>query len=68
MTELTVVSTHVNEYLFLDFSDMDPDEPGYDVAEFLVFTQHIQYAKKGSLAYISDYQGRLLNRYEANVL
>ncbi|KAG1777882.1 hypothetical protein EV702DRAFT_968787, partial [Suillus placidus] len=36
---------------------LDPDELGYDIAEFLACTQHIQYVKTGSLAFISDYQG-----------
>ncbi|KAG1819319.1 uncharacterized protein BJ212DRAFT_1268707 [Suillus subaureus] len=30
---------------------------GYDMAEFLVFTQHVQYIKTGKLVFISDYQG-----------
>ncbi|KAI6145646.1 hypothetical protein BKA82DRAFT_4167474 [Pisolithus tinctorius] len=30
---------------------------GYDIVEFLVFTQHIQYCKTGGLSIISDYQG-----------
>ena len=37
---------------------LDEDEQGYDVAEFLAFTQHVQYIKTGKLAFISDYQGR----------
>jgi hypothetical protein len=36
---------------------LDPDELGYDIAEFLACTQHIQYLKTGGLAFISDYQG-----------
>ncbi|KAG2041496.1 hypothetical protein BDR03DRAFT_830386, partial [Suillus americanus] len=36
---------------------LDPDEPGYEIAEFLACTQHIQYVKTGGLAFISDYQG-----------
>jgi hypothetical protein len=36
---------------------LDPDEAGYRIAEFLACTQHIQYAKTGGLAFISDYQG-----------
>jgi len=31
-----------------------------EVAEFLVFTQHVQYAKTGGQVYILDYQGRYL--------
>ena len=34
-----------------------PGEFGYNVAEFLAFSQHVQYIKTGGLAYISDYQG-----------
>ncbi|KAG1847442.1 hypothetical protein C8R48DRAFT_545804, partial [Suillus tomentosus] len=37
---------------------LDPYEVGYEIAEFLACTQHIQYAKTGGLAFISDYQGR----------
>ena len=36
----------------------EPYEPGYDIAQFLAFTQHVQYVKTGGLAYISDYQGK----------
>jgi hypothetical protein len=36
---------------------LDPYEVGYEIAEFLACTQHIQYAKTGGLAFISDYQG-----------
>ncbi|KAG1842048.1 hypothetical protein DFJ58DRAFT_748303 [Suillus subalutaceus] len=36
---------------------LDPDEPGYDFALFLAFTQHVQYVKTGGLVFISDYQG-----------
>ncbi|KIJ10857.1 hypothetical protein PAXINDRAFT_85392, partial [Paxillus involutus ATCC 200175] len=35
----------------------EPHEPGYDIALFLAFTQHVQYLKTSGLAYISDYQG-----------
>jgi hypothetical protein len=34
---------------------IDYDEYGYDLAVFFSFTQHIQYAKTGKLAFISDY-------------
>ena len=34
-----------------------PGEFGYDVAEFLAFSQHVQYVETGGLVYISDYQG-----------
>ncbi|KAF8424003.1 hypothetical protein L210DRAFT_3653609 [Boletus edulis BED1] len=35
------------------FSDPMAD----DIAEFLAFTQHVQYNKTGGLVYVSDYQG-----------
>ncbi|KAI6032478.1 hypothetical protein EDC04DRAFT_2571972, partial [Pisolithus marmoratus] len=38
---------------------MSVDMHGYDIAEFLAFTQHIQYSKTGGLVFISDYQGKL---------
>jgi hypothetical protein len=43
---------------------LDPGEFGYEIAEFLACTQHIQYIKTGGLAFISDYQGM----YHAGVL
>ncbi|KIK37537.1 hypothetical protein CY34DRAFT_15633 [Suillus luteus UH-Slu-Lm8-n1] len=36
---------------------LDPYEVGYEIAAFLACTQHIQYAKTGGLAFISNYQG-----------
>ncbi|KAG2335574.1 hypothetical protein BDR05DRAFT_1006665 [Suillus weaverae] len=36
---------------------LDELDYGYDLAEFFVFTQHVQYVKTGKLAFISDYQG-----------
>ncbi|KAG2112686.1 uncharacterized protein F5147DRAFT_771228 [Suillus discolor] len=36
---------------------LDELDYGYDMAEFFVFTQHVQYVKTGKLAFISDYQG-----------
>jgi hypothetical protein len=36
---------------------LEPEDFGYDIAEFLSFTQHIQYVKTGGLAFISDFQG-----------
>lgn len=36
-----------------------PGDPNYEVAEFLCFTQHVQYVKSKGLAFISDYQGEL---------
>ncbi|KAJ2923679.1 hypothetical protein H1R20_g13414, partial [Candolleomyces eurysporus] len=34
-----------------------PTNPEYPVAEFLCFTQHVQYVETGKLAFVSDYQG-----------
>ena len=34
------------------------DDPEYNIAEFLAFTQHVQYNRTGGMAYISDYQGK----------
>ena len=39
---------------------LEPDEENYDLAEFLVFTQHVQYVKTKGLAYIADYQGSMV--------
>ncbi|KAI6149554.1 hypothetical protein BKA82DRAFT_20948 [Pisolithus tinctorius] len=36
---------------------LDLDEEGYDIVEFLCFTQHVQYIKTKGLVYIADYQG-----------
>jgi hypothetical protein len=33
-------------------------EPGYGLAVFFCFCQHVQYAKTGGNAYISDFQGK----------
>ncbi|KAI6038018.1 hypothetical protein EDC04DRAFT_2570367 [Pisolithus marmoratus] len=38
-------------------SCLKPDNDGFCIVEFLIFTQHIQYIKTDGLAYISDYQG-----------
>ncbi|KIK75867.1 hypothetical protein PAXRUDRAFT_171445, partial [Paxillus rubicundulus Ve08.2h10] len=37
----------------------DPGEPGYEITEFLAFTQHVQYHKTRGQVYISDYQGSI---------
>jgi len=37
---------------------VDEDEVGYDIAQFLAFTQHVQYTQTGKLVFISDYQGK----------
>jgi len=34
---------------------LDPDVE--NIAQFLAFTQHVQYVKTGKQVYISDYQG-----------
>ena len=36
---------------------LEPGDDGYEITEFLVFTQHVQYMKTKGQAYISDYQG-----------
>ena len=36
---------------------LEPWEAGYEVVQFLAFTQHVQYAKMKGSAYVSDYQG-----------
>ncbi|KAI5992424.1 hypothetical protein EDD15DRAFT_2168292, partial [Pisolithus albus] len=36
---------------------LKPNDDGFTIAEFLIFTQHVQYMKTDGLAYISDYQG-----------
>ena len=36
---------------------LEEDEDGYDIAEFLAFTQHVQYEQTSKLVFISDYQG-----------
>ncbi|RXW16936.1 hypothetical protein EST38_g8914 [Candolleomyces aberdarensis] len=33
-----------------------PTDPEYPVADFLCFTQHVQYVETGNLAFVSDYQ------------
>ncbi|KAG2128765.1 uncharacterized protein EDB93DRAFT_1108907 [Suillus bovinus] len=38
-------------------STVTPLDYGYDLVEFFVFTQHVQYVKTGKLAFISNYQG-----------
>lgn len=35
------------------------DPVAREIAEFLSFTQHVQYSKSGGQVYISDYQGKL---------
>ncbi|KAG1792078.1 uncharacterized protein HD556DRAFT_1239920, partial [Suillus plorans] len=41
---------------------------GYDMAEFFVFTQHVQYVKTGKLAFISDYQGIIVLLTDPQIL
>jgi hypothetical protein len=38
-------------------SELLPDDPDYQHAEFLMFIQHVQYAITGGVAYVSDFQG-----------
>ncbi|KAI6152554.1 hypothetical protein BKA82DRAFT_4351868 [Pisolithus tinctorius] len=37
----------------------EPGEYGYETAEFLAFTQHVQYSNTNGQVYISDYQGSM---------
>ena len=37
---------------------LDEGEEGYGVAQFLAFTQHVQYIQTSKLVFISDYQGK----------
>lgn len=39
---------------------MKPGQAGYDLAQFLCFTQHVQYVLTDKAAFISDYQGEHL--------
>ena len=41
---------------------LKPGELGYEVVQFLTFTQHIQYLKMKGSAYVSDYQGMYLDQ------
>ncbi|KAJ7429090.1 hypothetical protein FB451DRAFT_1071607, partial [Mycena latifolia] len=36
---------------------LPPDDPLYGIAEFLCFTQHVQYFKSGGAVFLSDLQG-----------
>ena len=52
-----------NEFVKLihkrDFSpSMENNEDAHDIADFLVFTQHVQYMKTRGLAFVSDHQGK----------
>ncbi|KAG1902498.1 uncharacterized protein F5891DRAFT_1186621 [Suillus fuscotomentosus] len=47
---------------------LDELDYGYDMAEFFVFTQHVQYVKTGKLAFISDYQGSTVLLTDPQVL
>ena len=38
-------------------SELSVDDPDYQLAEFLMFIQHVQYAITGGVAYVSDFQG-----------
>ncbi|KAG9308116.1 hypothetical protein JVU11DRAFT_12516 [Chiua virens] len=46
---------------------LKPDEIGYDIAQFLAFSQHVQYVETGGLAYISDYQGIRIMCYFSSI-
>ena len=42
-------------------SELSPDDPDYKLAEFLMFIQHVQYTIMGGVAYVSDFQGMVLD-------
>ncbi|KAF9232882.1 hypothetical protein BU15DRAFT_67057 [Melanogaster broomeanus] len=46
----------------------EPGEPGHDISQFLVFTQHVQYSKTGGQVYVSDYQGSALLLTDPQIL
>lgn len=46
---------------------MEEGEDGRELAEFLCFTQHVQYVKSGELAYISDFQGKKFGSLHASI-
>ena len=45
---------------------LNPGDIGFETAEFLAFTQHVQYTTTGGQVYISDYQG-MWHRYSINL-
>jgi len=49
-------------------SELSPDDPDYQLAEFLMFIQHVQYAITGGVAYVSDFQGTVRVFYPSQVL
>ncbi|CAK5265846.1 unnamed protein product [Mycena citricolor] len=60
----TLVIEELIESLFVKFVHnhapvpyLAADHPLFYVADFLCFTQHVQYEKLGGLVFISDYQG-----------
>ncbi|KAI6000407.1 hypothetical protein F5J12DRAFT_724114, partial [Pisolithus orientalis] len=44
------------------------DTKAEEIADFLAFTQHIQYIMTGGQVYISDYQGKLLLLTDLQIL
>ena len=40
-------------------SELSHDDPDYQLADFLMFIQHVQYAITGGVAYVSDFQGTI---------
>ena len=40
-------------------SELSSDDPDYQLAQFLMFIQHVQYAITGGIAYVSDFQGNV---------
>ncbi|KAI6156716.1 hypothetical protein BKA82DRAFT_4345777 [Pisolithus tinctorius] len=46
----------------------EPGEYGYEMAEFLAFTQHVQYSNTNGQVYISDYQGSMMLLSDPQIL
>ena len=40
-------------------SELSSDDPDYQLAQFLMFIKHVQYAITGGIAYVSDFQGNV---------
>ncbi|KAI6158240.1 hypothetical protein BKA82DRAFT_32801 [Pisolithus tinctorius] len=46
----------------------EPSEYRYETAEFLAFTQHVQYSNTNGQVYISDYQGSMMLLSDPQIL
>ena len=49
-------------------SELSTDDPDYQLAQFLMFIQHVQYAITGGVAYVSDFQGTVRVFYLSQAL